>query len=344
MTPSSAAAYGAVLVVFFAIFWWMGSHHQPLLSLERPILESAMSVFFTLALGGVLLTTIRLWTTWLALRKLLVALDSLPLRRGFKAITGYSWRPIWRIGAGSLQEFQRIFFREKEALDWALNTYPLPKGMLDKKWSDTLECAGTVRQVKHPYTSGWWQRRELERETIWRFGKYQVEVSRIAGRALDFLATSWALQKEEKKEAGSSLHDLGTAAWERFICLAYVNFLLVMLTRIRTLIVAVGGMYVLTMIGITQYPFEPKAGIQVILILLLAFIVIVVGLVFAQIHRDATLSYITDTKPGELGIDFWIRMASFTLLPLLSLLASQFPSVNRFFYSWLQPAIQALNR
>jgi hypothetical protein len=345
MTLSSAAAYGLVLVVFFAIFWWMGSHHQPLLSLERPILESAMSVFFTLALGGVLLTTIRLWTTWLALRKLLVALDSLALRRGFEAITGYSWRPIWRIGAGSLQEFQRIFFREKEALDCALNTYPLPKGLLDKKWSDTLECAGRARKVKHPYTSGWWQRRDLERETIWRFGEYQAEVSRIAGRALDFLATSWALQKEEKKkEAGSSLHDLGTAAWERFICLAYVNFLLVMLTRIRTLIVAVGGMYVLTMIGITQYPFEPKAGIQVILILLLAFIVIVVGLVFAQIHRDATLSYITDTKPGELGIDFWIRMASFTLLPLLSLLASQFPSVNRFFYSWLQPAIQALNR
>jgi len=68
-----------------------------------------------------------------------------------------------------------------------------------------------------------------------------------------------------------------------------------------------------------------------------------VGMVFAQIHRDAILSRITDTQPGELGGDFWVRMTSFVSLPLVSLIASQFPSVNRAFYSWIQPAIEALN-
>jgi hypothetical protein len=103
-------------------------------------------------------------------------------------------------------------------------------------------------------------------------------------------------------------------------------------------------MYVFILIGITQYPFEPRGAIQVTLVLLLAFIVVVVGMVLAQIYRDATLSTITETTPGELGRDFWVRMTGFVALPLFSLLASQFPSVNRFFYSWLQPAIQALNR
>ena len=102
-------------------------------------------------------------------------------------------------------------------------------------------------------------------------------------------------------------------------------------------------MYVLILIGTTQYPFEPKAAIQLLLVALLACIVAVVGLVFAQIHRDTTLSYITDTRPGELGGDFWVRMASFVALPLFSLFASQFASVNRAFYSWIRPAIEALN-
>jgi hypothetical protein len=69
-----------------------------------------------------------------------------------------------------------------------------------------------------------------------------------------------------------------------------------------------------------------------------------VGSVYAQIHRDAVLSAITKSDPGELGVDFWMRMISFTALPLFSLVASQFPSLNRTFYSWFQPAIQALNR
>lgn len=126
--------------------------------------------------------------------------------------------------------------------------------------------------------------------------------------------------------------------------LVSVSFLLVVLARMRTLIVAISGMYILILLALTLYPFEPRPAIQTYLVVLLVFIVAVVGLVFAQIHRDATLSHITDTKPGELGGDFWLRMASFIALPLLTFFASQFPEIGRFFYSWLEPALQALNR
>jgi hypothetical protein len=65
-------------------------------------------------------------------------------------------------------------------------------------------------------------------------------------------------------------------------------------------------MYVLILIGTAQYPFEPKAAVQLMLVLLLAYIVAVVAMVFAQIHRDTTLSHVTRTEPGELGGDFWV--------------------------------------
>ena len=370
---TSRIFYGALVILVFVGSWWMGDHSHPFMTLENNFLQGAMWVFFTAAVAGTIIITLRLWTIWIGVRKLLVALDSLPLRGGFKTIKGFSWNPIWRYGAGNLEDFQRIFNREKEALNCALNTYPLPVGDLHKDWDETWNLVATAREpqpselsaVQHEletptwfrravafvqsYFKSWWERRRAERELIHQFGKYQKDVAEVTGKALDLLAQSWQQKKEEPKRSPrepvqESDEDLALRSWERCVCMVYVNFLLAMLVRIRSLIIAIGGMFVLTMVGVTQYPFEPKSYIQILLVVLLVYIVSVVGLVFAQIHRDATLSNITDTTPGELGADFWVRMISFTALPLFTLLASQFPSINRLFYSWLQPALQALNR
>ncbi len=372
LKPSSAVGYVVLLVFVCRVIWRMGGDPRPLLTLERPFLEKVMASFFTVAVGGIVLATARLWGIWIAVRKLLVALDAVPLRSGFDGIMkGGSWHPIWRIGAGSLDELQRMVGRQREALTCALNTHELPTGNLEAEWNNTLTIGQRIG-IEHSFLFPWrwWARRRAEVELIRQFGEYQKQLARLGGRALDYLAKVWEKQKEERKrssweglgdflkrsevchdapaneQTADSIEDeeLSIRAWERFVCLLYVAFLLVMLVRVRTLIVAIGGMYVLTMIAITQYPFQPKAAIQVLLVVLLGYIVMVVGVVFAQIHRDAILSRITGTNPGELGLDFYVRMVSFTALPLFSLLAAQFPSVNRFFYSWLQPAIQAVNK
>jgi hypothetical protein len=77
-------------------------------------------------------------------------------------------------------------------------------------------------------------------------------------------------------------------------------------------------------------------------ILLLMCVIGIVAYVFAQIHRDSILSLVTQTKPGELGVEFWVRIGTFTALPLLSLLVSQFPTLNNAVFSWLEPAVTAL--
>jgi len=74
----------------------------------------------------------------------------------------------------------------------------------------------------------------------------------------------------------------------------------------------------------------------------LLFIIGIVGYVCAEAHRDSILSLVTQTKPGELGIQFWLRMGSLFALPLISLLVSQFPSLNNVLFSWLEPAVNAL--
>jgi hypothetical protein len=68
----------------------------------------------------------------------------------------------------------------------------------------------------------------------------------------------------------------------------------------------------------------------------------VMVVVYSQMSRDATLSHITNTKPGELGVDFWVRLLGFGVGPLLGLLTTLFPSITDFALSWLQPSVAAL--
>src|SRR5262245_2482085 len=64
-----------------------------------------------------------------------------------------------------------------------------------------------------------------------------------------------------------------------------------------------------------------------LLILLFLAVAGFVYVIYAQMHRDATLSHLTKTTPGELGADFWIRILGIGAVPILSLLAAFAASV-----------------
>ena len=347
---SSITHYLALLGIGFGIWLLVGSLH-PLRTIEPWRFDRVtMPLFLIIAWAGLVGTTLRLWSIWFRAHQLLSVLDSVPLRRGFQRLEGFSWKPIWKFGGGgALDEYRRVLAREREALESAVNLLPQlesSKQKINRRFRQTLSWYRIARSFKRPFSlRDWAARRKAEQRLIEHFGSFQNGVALAARDALDYLAERWSQEKEEpRRRAGQATEDeLKTRACERFVSLVYVSFLLAVLARIRTLIVAIGGMYILILLAMTLYPFEPKAAIQAFLAASLVFIVAVVGLVFGQIHRDATLSHITDTKPGELGVDFWLRMASFVALPLFSLFASQFPEIGRFFYSWLEPALRALN-
>jgi len=75
---------------------------------------------------------------------------------------------------------------------------------------------------------------------------------------------------------------------------------------------------------------------------LLASLGAAVGVVYAEMHREAILSRLTSTGTGELGWDFWLKLLSAGAIPVFSLLAVQFPQINQFLFSWLEPALQAV--
>ncbi|HLZ11320.1 MAG TPA: hypothetical protein VKP58_01920 [Candidatus Acidoferrum sp.] len=175
----------------------------------------------------------------------------------------------------------------------------------------------------------------------------QRAIAAAAGMLIkEFLGDAWknsaslVASDDPRKEKDSP--SLVTLLAEEYVSLVYVNFLVSALLRMRTLVYSAVGMYVLLLLSITVYPFEPHPALQAISVVALVVLGFAVGYVYSQMHRDAILSRLTETSAGELGWDFWIKFVSAGAIPVLSLLASQFPAINNVLFSWLEPALQAL--
>jgi hypothetical protein len=124
--------------------------------------------------------------------------------------------------------------------------------------------------------------------------------------------------------------------------LPYLAFIQNSLGRIRTIALGTLWLFVSATFAISSYPFDP---LNVLGGIFLTVFVVVGGLmvvVYSQMCRDATLSHITNTRPGELGWDFWVRLLGFGIGPVIGLLTTLFPSISDFVFSWLQPSVQAL--
>jgi hypothetical protein len=198
---------------------------------------------------------------------------------------------------------------------------------------------------------------ELDSQVVANFEELQRLFATAGLHALAFTSACWdtdveaVLQDNESGvqsstsrgvTRGDSVSQKRLAACEQFLALQYTTFIQIVLVRIRTMIIAIGGVYVLLLVALSSYPFQPQVLIRVSLLILFVFVVATVGTVYAQMHRDATLSNITNSK-GSLGTDFWMKIISFVALPGLGLVASQFPELSNLLYSWVEPAMHAFN-
>jgi hypothetical protein len=175
----------------------------------------------------------------------------------------------------------------------------------------------------------------------------QKAMAAAAGKIVETMLVPWwegekAPVVSEIDSAKKEKPPLTRVLAEEFVALVYVNFLITVLLRMRTMVMAAIGMYVFIVLSMNVYPFEPHAALQTLAVVLLAVMGVAVAFVYAQMHRDPILSRLTSTTSGELGWDFWLKLASAGAIPVFSLLAVQFPEINRFLFSWLEPALQAV--
>jgi hypothetical protein len=289
---------------------------------------------------------------WLEFRTLLRSIDKLPFRRGFADLKTLTWKPLWKLAGNGRQEFIQLLSGELDALNRTHNS-GLPDGSLLTAIQNVETAANNVSAefekvidgAAGPGTSG---------KVRTGFDALQTSLAKAASESLIYANEQWKKEAfvpaegtgKDSADAKTPIEppakDVTTRAIEHFLCLFYLNVILVPLRRLQTLILALAGVFVFVLISYSSYPFESRESFHVLLISIFFVISLVVGIVYGQMYADPLLGRITNTKPGELGLDFWVRMGTFAFVPLLSLLSVQFPSINSFLFSWLQPALQSI--
>jgi hypothetical protein len=98
----------------------------------------------------------------------------------------------------------------------------------------------------------------------------------------------------------------------------------------RSCLIGALGSGLLALIGVTAYAFQPRHFVNLAIWLALGAAVGLTLVVFVQMDRNATLSYISDTPAGKITFNgtFYSKIFTFVGIPALGLIATQFPAVS----------------
>jgi hypothetical protein len=321
-------------------------------------------IFFwvCLSISVILADGIEMWSAWNELHKLLIFLDRLPLRRTLRALKGLAWASVWKMSGNVLDERYRAITFQFESRTHLTNLIKtVDTGDLAQN-AQVIEILAAFDNTSLKFAE-WFVNvcRDKSVKNIDPLITFQNAQAFTAGIVMtNILLPAWQMEKEsliversgsETKPPESGAKQVAIPAEqlpaliraaEEFVILPYLAFIQNILGRIRT--IGLGSMWLFlgTTLAVSTYPFDP---LDILGLIFLAVFVLYGGVavvVYSQISRDATLSHITDTNPGELGWEFWQRTAAFGAGPLIALLTTLFPSISEFVFSWLQPGAQAL--
>lgn len=306
----------------------------------------------------------RMYKVWESLRRLLTFLDRLPLRRTMASLHGFSWGNVWKMGGNVLEVRYKVISRQLECMNHSIETLEEYKKVTSdpadvKSAHDCLDALSKMRAAGMEFAD-WYSinYQESRAGDLTKFCHFQRRVAAACGTILtQLLLPNWRKEKESLilapskdnevadptiKNVPAQAKDLYIRNAEEFVCLTYMAFIQNMLGRLRTMAMTIMALLLASTIAVSTYPFDPRQALSIILIVLFALVGAVIVYIYAEMHRDATLSHVTNTKPGELGMEFWLKLVGFGFAPLAGLLTRIFPGITDFVFSWLQPGISSL--
>jgi hypothetical protein len=117
---------------------------------------------------------------------------------------------------------------------------------------------------------------------------------------------------------------------KKFLALRIAAYLRFVFAHLRSCLIGALLSGLLALIAVTAYAFEPKHLVSLIACLALALAVVLTLLIFFQMDRNPTLSRIGDTTAGHVDFDipFVTKLVTYAGIPLLGLIATQFPEVG----------------
>ena len=300
----------------------------------------------------------RLYHLWDELRRLLAFLDRTPLRRTLAALRGFSWGSVWKMSGNVLEVRYRVISRQMECMNHTIATLQeFLETSDDPGARDSLAALLRMRRAGMKFAD-WYSANYLNSSVgdLTRFTEFQKRIAAASGTLLArALVPAWRLEeksllvaptKDESEETAPGVppraEDAHIGNAEEFVCLNYLGFIQNVLGRLRTMAMTIIVLFLATACAMSSYPFDPRQALSAVLAVLFVIGGVVIVKVYADMHRDATLSHVTNTKPGELGSEFWFKIVGFGFAPLIGLMTRIFPGITDFIFAWLQPGISSL--
>jgi hypothetical protein len=102
--------------------------------------------------------------------------------------------------------------------------------------------------------------------------------------------------------------------------------------------------FLLTLLAAISYPFDKPQIIAWSATLILAALLFTVGTVLAQMDRDSILSRMSNSTPGQVRyMAFLKHMLAVGGLPIVTVLATLFPAIGKYLFSWAGPILESLH-
>jgi hypothetical protein len=328
------AAFALVCVVLFNL--------RPLM-FDGSMLEWSFGVAMFLLIVAVLWELVMAAVLWWKLKTLcLERLESSSLRRGFSSIRGFTWSSLWIFRGSRSARYRAIFRLLEQARDALSDEAALV--------TDGNSLKKSVEKLKTAIAS------EGPQSIGEAFGDVQIEIAVVAGRLLCKLKTAWRNEKgtitacdatgDEEKSTPSSGTDEPISTeqlvCEEWVALVYIHYVRMVLLQIRSRLVTAAILYLFLVWAGTSYPYLNRHALLIALAVILGILSFAVILIYASINRDPILSRTTNHTPGQLDLDFYLKTASLVGVPLIGFVASQFPEVSSFLFSWLEPGMAAV--
>jgi hypothetical protein len=339
-----------MVVTLVALFGW-NRRVIPVHTLEGTNYDATFSTLLGILLMIFVGCLGKLWDTWNECQVILAALDRNPLRDAFSRLKEFSWGFLWSVRGASLRDSYKFLSRELEGMNRIERALPAHFTDIGSEPFKQVNAAAVLAQqalaLVHICYAEATKDEEKVPELLEALALLQERLGTLANRLIEHvLVPRW--NKDLVPVASSLPRDQvpSRTVFERlaeeFVSFVYANFLVTVLLRMRTIVVGAIGIYVFILLSISSYPFSPSPTIFILAVLLLVMLLSAVGSVYAQMHREATLSRLTDTREGTLGGEFWAHFVSAGSIPIVTLLAAQFPAISRMANSLLQPFLQSV--
>ena len=311
-------------------------------SLETANFDHFYSILMILVYGFLLFTAVRFLTVWRRLKALLHRLNWHPIGRIVARLPkDVSWLPM--LQSGGMEQAEVTLARSRAKLSEMIASSGIDENLLQSLKAVEPGLNGRIVEFLRAKSCGML-------DSAYNFGELQRELKKISALLIaNVLMARWpnsdstglaTEEKPNKREIVLPKEEFERLA-EEFAALRFVAFIRYVILQLRNYLTFLSVAFLLAVISFNSYPFQPHHTLTTFLTAVFFIWGTLVVIAFLQMSRDPVLRRMG--SPGKLsGAVIW-RAISFGGVPLITILASQFPSVGRFLFSWVQPALEAVH-